>query len=485
MIGLTCIINDIFVSRDNYNERILVLIFCLAPYIPPIDPANAGDTQNFDETFLDMQPILDDPYENEGTDGESQGQSTDTDKTDGDDSSTNTPSQSRSSSVPPKVITEDDSVDVFDGYSFKGRHSVLIDSDEEFEGDESSDEETDEDEFVGDGIAPALGPADVDQEEEEPVTPEARPFALPVEESVETPIEIDTPIEATPASVVPRVSKEQPRSSKEQARLSRDVHEIAPSAPVKEAELEKAPVTKPAPPKPAKAGKGRREKSGVQALDKHLEGDDAGADREEEDDDWDFIEADGGEDRNGKQATSLFARGVVDKYKLAVFRKASTPSQLPPRSASGISTATGDSDMPGTPSPSQRRGRNSGPLFRKSPRAFGKTSSKSTPPSSFSSKSALQASQSSATNGTTTPTTLAESPSLRSRESRSGMSSSSETGETSPSDGVSTVAPQQPSRATSPDMKTKSGQKLKKYKEKMLGSIFSGASSPRPPHQQP
>jgi hypothetical protein len=49
--------------------------------------------------------------------------------------------------------------------------------------------------------------------------------------------------------------------------------------------------------------------------------------KEEEDDDWDFIEAGDGEDRNGIKGTSLFARGVVDRYRLAVFRKASTPSQ--------------------------------------------------------------------------------------------------------------------------------------------------------------
>jgi len=31
----------------------------IPPYIPPIDPSNASDTQNFDDTFLDMEPVLD------------------------------------------------------------------------------------------------------------------------------------------------------------------------------------------------------------------------------------------------------------------------------------------------------------------------------------------------------------------------------------------------------------------------------------------
>ena len=48
--------------------------------------------------------------------------------------------------------------------------------------------------------------------------------------------------------------------------------------------------------------------------------------KREEEDDWDFVEAGVDEERNGTKGTSLFARGVVDRYKLAVFRK-STPSR--------------------------------------------------------------------------------------------------------------------------------------------------------------
>ena len=40
----------------------------IAPYIPPIDPGNASDTQNFDDTFLDMEPVIDN--EPEQTDSE-------------------------------------------------------------------------------------------------------------------------------------------------------------------------------------------------------------------------------------------------------------------------------------------------------------------------------------------------------------------------------------------------------------------------------
>ncbi|KAG9079788.1 hypothetical protein FRC06_007467, partial [Ceratobasidium sp. 370] len=51
-----------------------------APYIPPIDPSNANDTQNFDEAFLDMEPVIagdPDPTdsERERTDDESDSES--------------------------------------------------------------------------------------------------------------------------------------------------------------------------------------------------------------------------------------------------------------------------------------------------------------------------------------------------------------------------------------------------------------------------
>ena len=86
-----------------------------------------------------MEPVLDDFNENEAmeaTDTDQEPQ-TDTDRTDGEETTT-TPSQSRSSSIRPQPLISfiDDDVDLFDGYSFKGRHSVLIDDDED-EGDET------------------------------------------------------------------------------------------------------------------------------------------------------------------------------------------------------------------------------------------------------------------------------------------------------------------------------------------------------------
>ena len=94
--------------------------------IYPIDPSNASDTQNCDDTFLDMEPVFDDFNENEATDTDQEPQ-TDTDRTDSEETTT-TPSQSRSSSKRPQPHLSfiDNDVDLFDGYSFRGRHSVLI-----------------------------------------------------------------------------------------------------------------------------------------------------------------------------------------------------------------------------------------------------------------------------------------------------------------------------------------------------------------------
>lgn len=308
----------------------------LAPYIPPIDPSNASDTQNFDDTFLDMNPVINDEVgDNEQTDTDGdRGEQTDTDRTDGEGSNA-TPSRSRSSSTHPR----DDGPDVFDGYSFKGRHSVILDEEEEEDDEEEEEDEDGMEETIGpevvlrtDETTPAKAPAEgVGAEEEEgeaaaePKTPEAKPAPL---------------VGAKPGSLVEArlVSEEEVTAEEPEAPAPPVADEGASAPPAKEAAVEEAEAKAPAvPPKPtprpvnARVPRNRREKSGVPALDRYLsdgvdeEGD--ATEREEEDDDWDIVERGVFEDRNGVKGTSLFARGVVDRYRLAVFRKASPPSR--------------------------------------------------------------------------------------------------------------------------------------------------------------
>ncbi|KAF9535632.1 hypothetical protein CPB83DRAFT_24240 [Crepidotus variabilis] len=484
----------------------------IPPYIPPIDPSNASDTQNFDDTFLDMEPVLDE-YNDDGMDTD-QEPNTDTERTDGEESNT-TPSQSRSSSIRPQSqppLEED--VDVFDGYSFKGRHSVLIDEEEEEGSEDASGEsiEGDEDDNLSllrgtdQRHSPQPDPSQLEDEEGlGPKTPEARPSALPPV-SEKTPDKVEepevVPITSEPAKeeeVVEAVPAPEP---KEESTLSKQKSsDLAPSVP---AEVQQPPTP---PPKPAsrqtpniRTGRSRKERSGVPALDRYIDEDAEVTEAEREDEDWDFVEAGDGEDRNGAKGTSLFARGVVDKYRLKVFGKPSTPSRNGQRVASGLSM-TSSTTAADSPSPSQRRGRT--PLtFRKHPREFLRAKS---PPSSFSNKSARSLSQSatasmshsattsnantlsaastSSMGGLLTPSlsqssnTFANSPSLKSKESATSMGAQSQSSDQS--NGQSAVFVEASDAIRTPPQDTKQKKmKLKKYKnnaEKVL-SLFS---SPR------
>lgn len=486
----------------------------IPPYIPPIDPSNASDTQNFDDTFLDMEPVIDDPNDQEQTDTDRD--QTDAEPTDGEGEDSNTtPSHSRSPSVHPI----DESVDVFDGYSFKGRHSVILDDDDDDAASgESEREETDEEEIpeilanIADTpVQPEVEEASpvVDDTTPEPKTPEARPQVLPEEQPAEIivqPQEDITTLVEEPATLVEPITPSEPTSAplKELSLPTTPTsppQEIVPIPPAKDV---KPKVTKPAAPRPSthRATRNRREKSGVPALDRFLsDGPDEEecTEKEEEDEDWDFIEAGDGEDRNGTKGTSLFARGVVDRYRLAVFRKASTPSQrMGGRSFSGMSK---ESDVRGTdptesPSPSEkhRRGRAPALKFRKTPRQFLRARS---PPSSFPTKS-------SSTSKTLTPstsTTLSSassggllspsvsgtsstpmSPSLKSKESATSvgesLSSDQSNGDTIPETLFSPELTRGAPAAHIEEPEKLKNKTLKKYKEgaeKML-SLFA---SPR------
>lgn len=506
-----------------------------------------------------MEPVLDE-FNDEATDTDQEPQ-TDADRTDGDDTST-TPSQSRSSSIRPlqhqqqqplpalPPATEEDGVDLFDGYSFKGRHSVLMDDEEEEEASgsdelegESTDEEKDgRDLAVLQGLEPQQQQVVVDTVEEprleggemedgveqEPKTPEARP-PLPLSPVMEDVIPVAPVMEdVTPVAPVMETRmeeiKEVPR--REESPLppiptdEEMAKDAATSLPTEAAAATVAPpsstessgrTTPPSNkmsalvasrlPTNARTGRPRKERSGVPALDRYLSDtvdEDTGlteAEREE-DDDWDFIEAADGEDRNGAKGTSLFARGVVDRYRLAVFRKSSTPnSRRGQRTVSGTSTAT---EME-SPSPTQRRGRAPGLTFRKHPRQFLRP--KSPPPSSFSAKSARSVSQSAlasnsnslsaaSTTALLTPSlsvgssTFALPHSLKSKESAASVGAQSQSSGQSGNgqsavfvemaDAVRTSPPQVNGREPKPPK----SKKLKKYKNN-AEKVFSLFSSPR------
>ena len=268
----------------------------------------------------------------------------------------------------------------------------------------------------------------------------------------------------------------------------------------------KTPPPKARQPQVIRAVRNRKEKSGVFALDRYLSDaaiDEATeAERDEEDDDWDFVEAADGEDRNGTKGPSLFARGVVDRYRLAVFRKASiTTSRTGMRNASGMSNASGMTELTESPSPSQRRGRTPGLSFRKNPRQFLRPKS---PPTSFSAKTARSLSQSAASSSILSApstsssggarllsashsvgSTFALSPSLKSKESAMSVSALSQSSDQSVNGATSVVfveaadtirgSPQLTTKCAEHKVKNK---KLRRYKHN-AEKVFSLFSSPR------
>ena len=464
-----------------------------APYIPPIDPSNASDTQNFDDTFLDMEPVLDEYVEEGETDQEPA--STDTDRTDGEESNAATPLPSRSPSFC-RPAQDEETVDVFDGYSFKGRHSILVDDDEEEEDEEDEDggEEMSQKDMSSvldslEAVTAKVPEQPADQELVEPKTPEARP-------SHPEPVVEDIPPLPPKEPASPVDESDQASTTEGHAQPEPPKTPPPPELPSKEPSKAKGtshlqpPVVRST---NIRANRVRREKSGVPALDRFLsDGEDAQETERDEDsdDDWDLIDAVDGEDRNGAKGTSLFARGVVDRYRLAVFRKTTTPQRNgTTRSTSGMfkGSETTMSDVADSPSPERRRGRPTLP-FKKRPRQFlrpkSPTKPSSTPKSrNHSSVNTLSASStmssilnnsSSLSPGSSLPTT----PTLRSKESAISVSANSQSsGQSGNGDAAPADVSDTPKSTTMEPEKLRT-RKLRKYKEN-AEKVFLLFSSPR------
>ncbi|KAB5593215.1 Serine/Threonine kinase catalytic domain containing protein [Ceratobasidium theobromae] len=366
----------------------------IPPYIPPIDPHNAGDTQNFDDAFLDMEPVIADETDH-----------TDSEREDSDSESARTASGGKSPERPPI----DETVDVFDGYSFKGRDSIIIDDDvdeHEEDGDVHIRDVAVLEPQAGDGpitvdesqATPHTTAADLPKTpdaktpDEEPVTPTRPTAELPAEVEDEEPTaRISSPAadakSLTPvASPVLDVCQLPPLPAEKPGELAEPPTSPAAAAaaatatataaspavsPVASPAAARAtsPTPEPSTSQPARA-KPKREKSGATALDRVLDAD-------TDDDDWDLVERPKGEEaayngRTGagaKQGNNLFARGVVDRYRLTVFRKASHPALSKTLRAHAN---TDSSDPVGSPTPpdSKRRGRSTGLNVRKSAKQF-------------------------------------------------------------------------------------------------------------------
>lgn len=543
----------------------------IPPYIPPIDPHNASDTQNFDDAFLEMEPVLDTDLENDDqTESERDRSMTEVDTAGLEDkSSAHSPTKSKEE-------------DVFDGYSFKARNSILIGDDDGNEGSDESDHEIDvhstiEDEELDAGqktpeahvqaVPPMPTPASAvaeafrKQQEAEgassatsPVSPEPEADHAPAEAK---PSETAAPEEEEPGSprtprnkvdelptvqpAPPTPEKDLPKPPAAEKAPAPTTTPSVPSPPAKE-EKEKKVVTisdkprhhKLEPPRPkGKSRPARRERSGVAALDRDLSDvmDENESEADAEDDDWDFIEApgEGTEDWNGQQGKSLFARGVVDRYRLRVFRKPTTSIPTKPpgpsrnfSSNSGLQASESEFGEVATVSPtsSERKRPRGGGLALRKPKAFLKPKSPSATYSAASSnrnsRPGLSTQHSATISGSSggvlltpmaaTPLTTNGATSLKSQPSMNSVGSPGSS-DNSVNGGELAKAPLTQSAAelatspgktrdnkSSPDLRRQAREstptgdesrqkglkKMRKYTEQGAGKVMSLFSSPRP-----
>lgn len=259
----------------------------IPPYIPPTNPLDETDTQNFDETFLDMKPVVNGGEEGEGEneeDGEGNG---------GNEQKSGQTSKEIDAMVAARRAASDGK-SLFDGYSFRGRKDSGSIRSSIFSSEQSDD-------IL---LAPAHNSANTTS------STDATSDAVSKERNSE---EDDDDDEAARAAVAALDHLEREAALSE-ANLSN------PPTPARGGgttdESRSIPQADYSPTKPPRnASKQKTVKIGVQPATI------TEADREEEDDDWDMVDAPTSGEQymseiNGGKGQNLFARGVVDTYRL-------------------------------------------------------------------------------------------------------------------------------------------------------------------------
>ena len=332
----------------------------IPPYIPPIDPDNEIDTQNFDETFLEMQPTV----------AHEADPSIDLATAAGDSSAGRQADMTADGSFAQNggavaAATPDQSMDdreasehsnLFDGYSFRGRKDSesiisILSTDQAVDG-------------AGEAVEPAspVKPAAAAQQVEEPATPSAVPKPVVASENARQPAAASTRSVQPSITDVSIAEEEDDEAAARAAAavLAHLEHEASMEAasitassatgavhsdPVQPhsregttntsdsqsdhsaSQVQSSPASSfasrsAAPRKMAPSAVGRPSNGAIRESD-------------HEDDDWDMVELSGpdGElksELNGGKGTNLFARGVVDTYRLL---RRQESSRIPPSSS--------------------------------------------------------------------------------------------------------------------------------------------------------
>lgn len=306
----------------------------LAPYIPPTDPSNELDTSNFDDQFLALAPTIavEDEGEGEGLAAKPKG-----------------PFAAAAAS------RADDGVSLFDGYSYREPDAASIFSVEE-----------------------QLARPHGERDHKISISSTRSITALETPPLPKKLTPVDEPIGHGPCSSDPTTSS---------VNLDDNVSNRASSK-------SNSPDGLPSPSTNSLASRSKpaRQRSDIPALDRDVETDvDATDPSEAEDEGWDVVEKPrkGQQEANGARGTTLFARGVVDRYRLGLKRRESrsniatrsderseATSKIP-RSGSTSSTVTmthGES-APNSPDGKLRRGLTSKFRVRARPQTAGSQSS--------------------------------------------------------------------------------------------------------------
>jgi serum/glucocorticoid-regulated kinase 2 len=285
----------------------------IPPYIPPINPLDETDTQNFDEAFLDMQPVV-----NGAEDGLPEETAADADVTAVSD---NNADLKTAKVLDGNKLTSKDTNDIkslFDGYSFRGRK------------DSGS---------IKSSVLSLKAPSDKVSVEaasvvqESPIVPQsppsrAAPSAITARSAS---IESEDDITAARAAVLALDQLEREAADAEASLIN-------PPPPIPSPQ--QASMTPPAPIAATPNGKDalniKKFAGSSTATKVRLAPKPAVVTDDEGDDDWDMIDAPvAGEgvtasELNGGKGQNLFARGVVDTYRLLrrqdTSRLPSTPS---------------------------------------------------------------------------------------------------------------------------------------------------------------
>ena len=268
----------------------------IPPYVPPINPLDETDTQNFDEAFLDMQPTVTNAVEEDAAEEEIAAQAEA-------EKATRLVQERAEADAHANGQTIDAEVkSLFDGYSYRGRRdsesvksTVMSASSDSQPTNEpaASEASTGADRAppaatkVDTTAATATRPADEESEDEEAAARAAVAALARLEREASAEL-------TTNSSPSARSSSTRPTS----ATLSRDAASSATS------DDDHSIVG-------AGVGKTKSSRAGAPSHEDIVETDD-------EDEDWDMI--DGIEmlrsEVNGGKGQNLFARGVVDTYRL-------------------------------------------------------------------------------------------------------------------------------------------------------------------------